>query len=97
MIVLTTYYSPDPSLDQIAIQINGIMTAVASQPAFGPVRFADGFTAFKTASVFFGGDACKAGLLIRLPAGSPTPCDIHPSPIGRDLLAAIVELALHRP
>ncbi len=95
-LVLLTYYSPDPSLDSLAVLLNSVMTQVGSLPAFAPVRFADGFTAFKTASAFVGGDACKAGLLIRLPAGSPTPCDIHPSPIGRDLLAAIVELAFHQ-
>uniref|UniRef100_Q01S84 SGNH hydrolase-type esterase domain-containing protein n=1 Tax=Solibacter usitatus (strain Ellin6076) TaxID=234267 RepID=Q01S84_SOLUE len=94
-LVLLTYYSPDPRLDDVAVAVNTVMTAVASNPAFGPVHFADGFNAFQTASALFGGDACKAGLLIRLPAGSPTPCDIHPSPIGRDILAAIVEVALH--
>jgi len=73
-----------------------VMKKVGSNPAFAPVQFADGFTAFKTASAFVGGDACKAGLLIPLPPGFPTPCDIHPSPLGRDLLAAIVEIALQQ-
>jgi lysophospholipase L1-like esterase len=92
-LVLLKYYSPDPSLDTLAMAVNAVMTQVGS--AFD-VRFADGFTAFKTASAMFGGDACQAGLLIRLPPGFPTPCDIHPSPAGRDLLAAIVEIALQQ-
>jgi hypothetical protein len=75
------------------------MTQVAAQlsstPGFAPITIADGFGAFQTASAPFGNDACQAGLLIRLPA-SPydlSPCDIHPSLLGRDLLAGLVELA----
>lgn len=51
------------------------------------VRFASGFDAFKAASAAFGGDSCKAGLLIRL---SPTTCDVHPTVAGRNLLANAV-------
>ena len=60
------------------------MEAVGSH--FGAI-FADGFTAFQIASTAFGGDACQAGLVIRL---SPTTCDIHPTALGRDILAGIV-------
>lgn len=99
-LVLLTYYSPAPALDGIAIAVNGTMTAVATQlaqqvPGFEPVRFADGFTAFQVASSLVHGDACQAGLLVKLPpAPNSPPCDIHPSPLGRDLLAAVVEFAL---
>jgi hypothetical protein len=95
-LVLLMYYSPDPTQDVLAMAVNAVMKKVGSNPAFAPVQFADGFTAFKTASAFVGGDACKAGLLIPLPPGLPAPCDIHPSPLGRDLLAAIVEIALQQ-
>jgi len=57
---------------------------------FGTVM-ADGFTAFEIAAAPWGGDVCKAGLLIHLDA---TTCDIHPSPKGRDVLAAIVIAAV---
>jgi lysophospholipase L1-like esterase len=98
-LILTTYYSPAPALDGVALAINGVMTQVAAQlsatPGFAPITIADGFGAFQNASAPFGHDACQAGLLIQLP---PSPydlsqCDIHPSPLGRDLLAGLVELA----
>ena len=92
-LIMTKYYSPTPALDGIAVAVNGVMTQVATQlamgPHFAPVRFADGFTAFKA----FGGDACAAGLLIPLPTIYNTPpCDVHPSPLGQTVLAAMVEL-----
>jgi lysophospholipase L1-like esterase len=87
-LVLVKYYSPSSDLTPLALQLNSVMVSVGSQ--FG-VRFADGFLAFQLASALFGGDPCKAGLLIPL---SSTTCDIHPSPRGRDLLAATVEVAL---
>lgn len=97
-LIMTKYYSPAPALDSLAIAVNDVMTQVAAQlamqPNFAPIQFADGYTAFQTVSAPFGGDPCRAGLLIRLPSSGSTPvCDIHPSPLGRDLLAAIVILA----
>jgi hypothetical protein len=96
-LILVKYYSPMPALDGVTVALNDVMTQVAAQlatqPNFAAVKFADGFTAFQLASAFFNGDACQAGLLIPLPAPSPQPCDIHPSGLGRDLLAAAVELA----
>jgi hypothetical protein len=50
---------------------------------------ADGFGEFKRLAGA-SGDSCAAGLLIKNPDGS---CDIHPSPTGRDKLAAIVAAA----
>ena len=94
-LILTTYYSPAPALDGVAMAVNDVMTQVAGQisskPGFAPITIADGFGEFKK----FGPDACQAGLLIQL-LSSPynlSPCDIHPSPLGRDLLAKLVELA----
>ncbi|MBI2688735.1 MAG: hypothetical protein HYX27_20730 [Acidobacteria bacterium] len=89
-LVLLKYYSPsaDPLFQQTVQELNQVMTAVGAQ--FN-ARFADGFAAFYFASLASGGDACEAGLLVRL---SPTTCDIHPSPKGRDLLAGAVLLAL---
>ena len=101
-LILMKYYSPSPALDGFTAELNDVMTQVATQlaqqPGFRPVIFADGFTAFYLASALLNHgpsnhDACKAGLLIRLPFPPETPCDIHPSPLGRDLLAATVEFA----
>jgi lysophospholipase L1-like esterase len=91
-LVLVKYYSPsaDPLFQQAVVALNLVMTTVGAQ--FG-ARFADGFLAFYFASVPNGGDPCAAGLLIRL---SPTVCDIHPSPRGRNLLAAAVLFATYQ-
>jgi hypothetical protein len=96
-LMLMTYYSPDPSLDGFAVALNGTMTQVAAQlsatPGFAPITIADGFAAFQIVSASANHNACQAGLLIPLPP-SPLnllPCDIHPSPRGRDLLATLVE------
>jgi len=98
-LILMTYYSPNPALDGVTVALNGVMTQVAAQlsstPGIAPITIADGFTAFQNASASFNYDACQAGLLIQLPP-SPynlSPCDIHPSPLGRVLLATLVELA----
>jgi lysophospholipase L1-like esterase len=88
-LVLVNNYSPsaDPLFIEAVGALDQKMTQVGAN--FG-VKFADAFTTFQIASALFGGDPCAAGLLIRL---TPTTCDVHPSPIGRDLLAATVILA----
>ncbi len=97
-LILVKYYSPSPALDGFTMAFNDVMTGVAAglatQPGFTPVIFADGFTAFQLASAPYDHDACKAGLLIRLPPSPLTPpCDIHPSRLGQDLLAITIEFA----
>ena len=93
-LVLLTYYSPAPALDGVAQALNGVMTQVARN--FPSIIIADGYAAFKLASAAFHGDACQAGLLIRLPPSPFTtmPCDIHPSAIGRNVLAFTIAAAL---
>ena len=99
-LILVTYYSPLTALNSVTQALNTTMTQVATQFALETntpsILIADGYDAFQLASALSNHDACQAGLLIRLPAGqyTATPCDIHPSPIGRDLLAAVVELAI---
>jgi lysophospholipase L1-like esterase len=91
-LILVTYYSPYPlnsPLTPLAVLVNQNMIAVGSQ--FN-ARIADGFTPFQLASALYGFDPCAAGLLVRI---NSTTCDIHPSPAGRNLLAAAVELALN--
>jgi lysophospholipase L1-like esterase len=93
-LVLVTYYSPTPALNTVAQQLNSTMTMVAAH--FTNIIIADSYTPFQIASAPFGGDPCKAGLLIKLPANAynTSACDIHPSPVGRDLIAAAVDFAL---
>jgi lysophospholipase L1-like esterase len=83
-LILVGYYSPSADLIPVAQALNATMQAVGAQ--FGTI-YADGFTAFQTAAAPFAGNVCNAGLLIHLDS---TTCDIHPSPKGRDLLAATV-------
>ena len=87
-LVVLKYYSPSIPLNPIAIQLNAVTESVGK--AFG-VKFADAFTAFQVVSIPYGGDPCKAGLLIRL---SATTCDIHPTPFGTQILAKLNEFAI---
>jgi hypothetical protein len=89
-VVLVTSYSP--SADPLFIEAVGALDFTMTQVGmnFG-VKVADEFTAFQIASAPFNGDPCAAGLLVRLTA---TTCDVHPSPAGRELLAATVVLAI---
>lgn len=93
LLILLTYYSPLPTLDTVTQALNSTMTTVAA--SFHNITLADGYKAFSTLDAPFGDNACTAGLLIKLPPTppSPTPCDIHPSPLGRVILAATVEFA----
>jgi lysophospholipase L1-like esterase len=98
MLIMTKYYSPSPALDSLTVAVNSVMTQVVAdlskQRNFAPIQFADGFTAFQLVSALHNHDACQAGLLVRLPDPPPAPpCDIHPSRLGQELLAATVELA----
>jgi lysophospholipase L1-like esterase len=90
MLMLMTYYSPAPALDGVTQALNSVMLQVG---AGFHVTVADGYDAFRIASAPFNNDACQAGLLIKLPPGGPAPCDVHPSPLGRVILAATVEFA----
>jgi lysophospholipase L1-like esterase len=85
-VVLVASYSP--SADPLFLQAVGALDFTMAQVGlnFG-ATVADEFTAFQIASAPFNGDPCAAGLLVRLTA---TTCDVHPSPAGRDLLAATV-------
>ena len=90
-IVLLKYYSPSssPVFRGAVTALNNVMALVGAQPGLGAL-IADGFTAFDEASVSSGGDACDAGLLVRL---TKTSCDIHPSDKGHKVLADAVMAA----
>jgi lysophospholipase L1-like esterase len=92
-IVLLTYYAfnyaDNTTPDNEAFELlNGIASGVTW--AFGG-KVADGFKAFFEATIPYGGDSCKAGLLVPLPGGT---CDVHPSIAGQKLLANTVLKAL---
>jgi len=87
LIVAVTYYAlnySDPASVGGALLLNAQMIAAGS--GFG-VLVASGFNAWAPVAATAGGDSCAAGLLIRL---SSTTCDVHPTPLGRDLLAGAV-------
>jgi lysophospholipase L1-like esterase len=89
-IVLMKYFatSTDPLVNQAIQALNQAMTLVGAQ--FG-AKMADGYAAFQIASIPYGGDPCKAGLLSRL---SPTTCDVHPSLLGQGVLAGAAYIAM---
>ncbi len=87
LIVAVTYYAlnySDPTSVGGALLLNAQMIAAGS--GFG-VLVASGFNAWAPVAATAGGDSCAAGLLIRT---SSTTCDVHPTPLGRDLLAGAV-------
>jgi lysophospholipase L1-like esterase len=91
LIVGVTYYAlnyADPVSAGTSLAMALQMTAAVT--AYGGV-VADGFGAWAPVAATAGGDSCAAGLLIRLSAST---CDVHPTPKGRDLLAAAVVKAI---
>ena len=89
LVALTSYsirYKNPPGPGEVAIGLIDKVIAQVTENFGGKV--ADGFAAFEAGSAGFGGEACAAGLLIKLPDGT---CDIHPSPAGHLLLAQAIE------
>jgi lysophospholipase L1-like esterase len=96
LIVIVTYYAlnyGDPG--SVFVSRDLLNQAMITASAGFHVQIADGFGAFQAVAAPFGGDSCKAGLLIvtSLP-GQPLACDVHPTPVGRDLLAGAVVNAI---
>jgi hypothetical protein len=88
-IVFLTQYSTnynDPLQGAAIPPLNQALGSAAAQ--FG-ATVADGYGAFQTLSQNFGGDPCKAGLLIPSPARDGT-CDKHPSLYGQGVLAGTI-------
>jgi lysophospholipase L1-like esterase len=94
-IIALTYYAMDynnPLGVAITHAINEVITH-ATRAADGQV--ANGFNAFRAiAEDRAGGSSCAAGLLI-VTGTNPLTCDVHPSPFGRDVLAATVAALVH--
>ena len=86
LIVALTYYALDYNDTSGTKLLNGPMIDAASHSG---VLIASGFDAWMAAAQAAGGSSCAAGLLIPVPPPVGG-CNIHPSPKGRDLLAAAI-------
>ena len=93
-LALVSYYSLDYRDPAQVARVKAIDAALAQVTRRYHGFVADGFTAFRLASLRAGGDPCAAGLLISLPGGG---CDVHPTAAGHRALAAAlaVAVALH--
>jgi lysophospholipase L1-like esterase len=90
LLVVLTYYSLNYSDPAGLFVTQGLLNkAMLTAGAPFGITVAKGFEAFGSAAAPFGGDSCKAGLLIVLNP-SPLSCDVHPTPKGRDLLAGAI-------
>jgi lysophospholipase L1-like esterase len=89
-LVLVSYYSLDYRDPAQLGQVKAINAALTQVTRRYHGKVADGFTAFRLASLRTGGDPCAAGLLIKLPAGG---CDVHPTAAGHRVLTAALAVA----
>jgi lysophospholipase L1-like esterase len=92
-LVVLTYYTLDYADRTSVAQTEALNAALATPAAHYAARLADGFTAFRAASARAAGNACAAGLAIRLTSGA---CDEHPTAHGQQVLAQAIEQALNR-
>ncbi|MGH3320454.1 MAG: SGNH/GDSL hydrolase family protein [Streptosporangiaceae bacterium] len=92
-LVALTYYPLDYSDPAQVAQAKALNAAIAWPTVVAGGIIADGFRAFQRSSAPFGGDPCKAGLLIPLPGGG---CNVHPTRKGHAVLARAIEAALTR-
>jgi lysophospholipase L1-like esterase len=90
-VVIVNYYSTNYTslVDNLESQALNQALDTAAKP-FG-VKVANGYQAFRSASIHSGLNPCKAGLLTQLTNGT---CGIHPSAAGSDVLALAVERVL---
>jgi lysophospholipase L1-like esterase len=92
-IVTLTYYAFNYQDAQTVLAFAALNSVLASVTLAHGGQVADGFGAFLAASAGHRGDACAAGLLVKLPNGT---CDTHPSPEGHRVLAQAVLNAAKR-
>jgi lysophospholipase L1-like esterase len=100
--VVAGYRGPLVALEYYPLLVNGKVEFQRTRDLNAAIRkaavgaggtVADGFTAFQSASLAFGGDQCAAGLQIRYRVNSSDGafvCNIHPSPLGDRRLADAV-------
>lgn len=86
-LVALTYYSPDYRNAMTTTSLSLLNQVVTERTRAWGGAVADGFDAFADIAAAYGGDTCATGLLIHT---SSTTCDIHPSAIGRRVLAQVI-------
>ncbi len=86
-LVVLDYYSLDYGDPFGTGGIAALNAALARAAAANGAEVADGFGVFRAATASAGGDTCRAGLIIALPADG---CNVHPTPAGDALLADAV-------
>ena len=90
-LVVVLYYAnnyADPASVAPIQALDGALTGPARR--YGAL-LADGFAAFRAASVQAGGSTCAAGLRVKLADGA---CDLHPAAYGQQVLATAVREAI---
>jgi lysophospholipase L1-like esterase len=90
-LVVVLYYAnnyADPASVAPIQALDGALTGPARR--YGAL-LADGFTAFRLASIQADGNTCAAGLRVKLAGGG---CDLHPSAYGQQVLATAVREAI---
>jgi lysophospholipase L1-like esterase len=95
-IVILDYYSTNYTSvagDAASLALNAAQDAAAKP--FG-VEIADGYNAFRVASVHSGDKPCKAGLLTQLNGTKTGTCGVHPSVAGQSVLALAVDEAIKK-
>jgi lysophospholipase L1-like esterase len=90
-LVVVTYYALNYGDAASLTPVEALNAALAGPAARYGARLANGFAAFRAASARAGGNTCAAGLRIKLASGG---CDLHPTALGQQVLAAAVEAAL---
>ena len=90
-LVVVTYYALHYGDAASVTPVEALNAALAGPAARYGARLANGFAAFRAASAQAGGNTCAAGLRIKLASGG---CDLHPTALGQQVLAAAVEAAL---
>ncbi len=95
-IVILNYYTGDYSTAAGTTAVKGLNFAqdTAARP-FG-VEIANGYGAFRLASVHSGNNACTAGLLTMLTGAKKGTCGVHPSVAGQTVLAQAVDEAIKK-
>jgi lysophospholipase L1-like esterase len=92
-LIAVAYYTTNFADPASVVPVQALNATTASVMAGFHGQMADAYTPFARASAPFGGSACAAGLLIKLPDGT---CDAHPSPAGARLLTRAVVSAADR-
>jgi lysophospholipase L1-like esterase len=90
-LVLVSYYSLNYRVLLDNVESRAINSALEASAKHFDARIANGYEAFRNASVHSGGNPCTAGLLTQLTTGG---CGVHPSVAGSDVLALAVERVL---